>query len=292
MLLPIGLLLVRWQVKFAPLGKLTCGTPQEARTGRSSAATLIAHLLVVVALAGCSRVSLQAVQMAEEKPPVEVDIPQAFNQQGRLKVKVSVRPLVNLRGDDVVVGVVGVGLGQPVEQFFSLSELSAQQVVPAGQVLLADFDIPSVDLLEYQVVCKWGEDRKRVKVGASPVEPSPAAVPQFTGAVRLNNLALRRIKGPCPPCDEVCVFEGEISNGLSQHISDVTLALGITFVPTGGEILHPAAGGELLPDEEQVILSGVSIAPGQSRAIEVKVPQPLAEIPEGQFVPYLRLLRH
>jgi hypothetical protein len=43
--------LVLWQVKFAFLGKLTCGTPQTAGEVLSGAATLIAYSLVVAALA-------------------------------------------------------------------------------------------------------------------------------------------------------------------------------------------------------------------------------------------------
>jgi len=260
-------------------------------------------LMLACLSASCARTSSVSPQN-ELKPPLEIEIPQAFTQNQKLYVRTSLRPLVNLKANEVAVGVVGVG-ETPSESFRLLSDASGKQIAVAGERILADFEIPATGLTEYQVVLKWGEDAKSKASELSPtahvplVEDPPAApetelpAKPLSGKVSIENLTLHQTRAECisPPCDNLCSFQGELLNGLQSKLSKVSLALGVTFIPVGAQLIHPADLAPLGADEEEVILDNLSLESGARRAIEVKLSEPLAEIPEGTFVPYLRLLR-
>jgi hypothetical protein len=265
--------------------------------------------LILFFPSGCSKTAKNSAVETEAtaRPPIEIDLPQAFTRDGELFVRASIRPLVNLKSDDVSVGIVGLSDGLVKrEEHRALRSLSGKETVSAGETLLADFTLPSEGLTEYQVVLRWGEDAKLARASLSEVVPhesSPTKVenPKSDSIplapevkeVTLIGLALRRTpleNCQTPPCDEACMFEGEVVNGTTKIASRLTLALGVTFVPKGSKIDHPKAGDPLRADEQEIPLSGVELQPGGRRKIEVKLSEPIAEIPEGSFVPYLRLL--
>lgn len=262
-------------------------------------------LLILLVLSSCSLVGRGKAVSSDQKPPVEIEVPQSFVSEGQLHIRASVKPLVNLRADEVTIGIIGLSSGaSSIEEHRPLSEVSGKKIIEAGETVLVEFDLPSANLSEYQVVCRWGGDAARGRLQDIPVESAMTEsvqskdidqnLDEVPATVVLRDLALRRVPTDCeaPPCDEICTFEGEIANSNQGRLTDVVLALGVSFVQKGQTLNQPGSLSPMTADEQEIQLEGFELAPGRSRALEVKVAEPLAEIPEGTFVPYLRLLKY
>ncbi len=261
--------------------------------------------ILLAALSGCSKRAPVPAEGAAQKPPVEVSIPQAFVKQGILHVRATVKPLVNIKADQITIGLIGIRSGQlSMEETRVLSQLAGRPIAEAEKTILADFEVKAEGLTEYQVVCKWGADADaaRGSLASAPIQAgsvvSPVVRPkgeeEIADGVALADVVLRREPIACrqPPCDESCAFEAELRNGTAMPLRNISLALGVLFVPAGSSAPTVAPLAPLQADEQEVRLEGLEIPAKSAKSIEVKIDQPLVELPDGTFVPRLRLLQY
>lgn len=228
----------------------------------------------------------------ELKPPVEVEIPQSFVTDGQLHVKVSLKPLVNLKADQVAVDLIGVNHGQEiVKKSLTLNSLVTESVLKADVPLVTDFEMDATGFDEYKVICRWSEQ------GVSPVVKTEevAKKPELNGKFELLEQTLVRseCKVSGPICERNFTIQGKLSNLTPKQISNVSLALEVKFVPKGQQSQETARELAVLnPDEQEVKLEGLTLSPGEIRPIEVKIPEALVEIPDGMFLPKIRLFSY
>jgi len=254
--------------------------------------TLLFIFSLLLVLTGCFRpVTPQKTQ--ELKPPVEVEIPQSFVTDGVLHVKVSLKPLVNLKADQVAVDLIGVNHGQEeVKKSLTLKSLVIDEIVKANVPLVTDFEMDAGSFDEYKVVCRWSAG------GVEPVAQNPAPiteppVSEIPGKFELLGQVL--VRSECKNSGEICErtysIQAKLKNATANTISQISLALEIKFVPTGDATSPPSAleFSPLNADEQEVKLEGLTLSSNETRPIEVKIPEALVEIPDGRFVPRIRL---
>lgn len=250
-------------------------------------------LFVGLFLSSCIRPSLPP-KPQELRPPVEVDIPQSFVTDGQLHVKVSLKPLVALKANQVAVDLIGVKQGQEVvKESLILSSLVTEEILKADLPLITDFQMNASDFEEYKVICRWSDQ------GVTAVEKTEKAIhSEFDGKFELLEQVLIRsdckASGGDGNCERTYSIQGVLKNSTLKQITDVSLALEIKFVPTGQQQSEESttALSPLTPDEQEVKLEGFTLSPGETRPIEVKIPEALFEIPEGIFVPKIRLFSY
>lgn len=245
-------------------------------------------LLVAFFLTGCFRLTSPP-KVEELKPPIEVEIPQSFVTDGKLHVKVSLKPLVNLKANQVAVDVIGVNHGvETVKKSLTLDSLVTDAIIKADVPLVTDFEMDASGFDEYKVVCRWSEEGVNPVTSIEPPKPT-----QISGKLELLEQTL--VRSDCKDKSEICErryrIQANLRNSTTAEVSNISLALEIKFVPKGSQ---PSMSDvpELSPltaEEQEVKLEGLTLAPNEIRPVEVKIPEALVEIPDGMFVPRIRL---
>jgi hypothetical protein len=248
------------------------------------------YLVLIVSFCLCSCFRPSIPPKAEElKPPVEVEIPQSFVTDGKLHVKVSLKPLVNLKANQVAVDLIGVDHGQEVvKKSLALNALVSEPILKANVPLVTDFEMDASGFDEYKVVCRWSEEG----VGPVAAVESPKST-EASGKFELLEQTL--VRSDCEKKGDICErkyrIQAQLRNSTSAEISEISLALEIKFIPKG-EALQATDTPDLSPltaEEQEVKLEGLKLAPNAKRPIEVKIPEALVEIPDGMFVPKIRI---
>jgi hypothetical protein len=248
-------------------------------------------LLILMFLSGCARLGTQP-KTPELKPPIEVEIPQSFITNGKLYVKVSLKPLVNLRAGQVAVDLIGISKGQEsVKKSLALKDIVNEELLKANTPLVHDFELESANLDEYKVICRWAEE------GVTPAEETKIEEKEaFTGIVELKDQTL--VRSDCVMKDGICeriyTIQSKLKNSTAVSITDISIALEISFVPNGQNKTptEVPALSALTAEEQEVKLEGLVLTPNEERPIEVRIPEPLVEIPDGMFVPRIRLFKY
>ncbi len=263
-----------------------------------SVTSCFAWLSLVGSLSGCAVFQAKP-KPIELKPPVELEIPQAFVANDTLHLKVSVKPLVNLRSNQVALDIIGLNQGQECErQSRVLSKIAAEPIMKADEILVSDFEMPAKNLDEYKVVCKWNEDGidDLPQKSVSKQEPKESSGRLPSESVSLTNQVLVNsgcLQPGADTCERSVSIRADLRNDTSQQLENIAIALAVRFVQKN--IPEPASLNALEPlaaDEQEVLLSGLTLSPGEVREIDVRIPDPLIELPDGAFVPRIRLLRY
>ena len=287
-------------------------------------------ILGAVALAGCSgatpasKWNASIIAPAQEsasgpeakEAPVALEVKNAFVTGGILHVNVVLEAKTEIASDSVVVYVRGLKEGQTVsEQFRRASDSAKEPVLAEGARVAFSFELEAAKISEYQAACSWGDEAlallKNIEgtaVAAADPDNSPSSsVPATTTAVATSTSPPREtpedgvklsqvfidskpIDCATPPCDVLYSLRTDLLNDSPFLVSGVRLALSINWANTGEAPVLPEPGSDLLPNEDEIQLGDVVLAPGESKQIRLNVDKPLPVLEFGSFIPHLRLV--
>ena len=206
--------------------------------------TVVIILAVTVTICGCGKFSRPPVAQ-DLKPPIEIEIPQSFVTENILHVKVSLKPLVNLRPEQVAIELIGISKGvESSEKTVLLSDLVTEPLLIGGDTFVSDFEIDARELEEYKVVCKWNEDKIVIgnQTSNQPLGQTQNASAEIASklnvqpkeSIALSILEQSLIRSEClkgkDSCERNFTVDAKLKNSSAEDISEISLALEIQFV--------------------------------------------------------------
>ncbi|MCC6933790.1 MAG: hypothetical protein IT292_11175 [Deltaproteobacteria bacterium] len=288
---------------------------------RVSASLQILYLSCsLLLLASCSLHSMNsgedvltgAATLARKRAPIEVKIDQEYIHQDMLNVSVRLVPQTDLATGKIILILTGLNEGEVVEeQIKRLSTVISSEEVNEGDQIDVKFTMPSASITEYQIKCVWGEEAlsyvtkfEKSLVASTPapgvVTPAPTDDENKSPSISESTnqgLVLEEMekvkeaqKCAAKSCDYIYVIKFLVVNRSQRIVQNIKLAMGVFWLEDGQDLEILKAGEKLRADEQSVDLSGVTLAPGQSKKISIRVDKPLPDVPGGAFVPAIRLL--
>ncbi|MCC6954525.1 MAG: hypothetical protein IT290_10445 [Deltaproteobacteria bacterium] len=256
-----------------------------------------------------------------KEAPVSLDVKNAFISGGKLHVNVVLESRTDIPSDSVAVYVRGLKEGKLVSETVKrASESALGPVLESGSRVAFQFELDASTISEYQAACSWGDEAVALFKGTAPsVAPVAVAevsapndsVPQVTtaaksdasgdagrddgrddGAVRLSEVFIDSNAVECatPPCDILYTLRTDLMNDSPFVTAGIRLALSINWANSGETPSLPEEGSDLLPNEDEIVLGDVVLAPGESKQIRLAVDKPLPVLEFGSFIPHLRLV--
>lgn len=259
-----------------------------------------------VMLDGCSRSTpaapvpvpqeVAAVKVNDSKPipPFTLEILDDLNDGSSLHVHGRITAATVWPSDDIMVRVSGVKSGEPVElASYPLLELLKPTGADSQKIALnltaekpVDFfvSVPASGLTDYQLELLWGREAKH----SLPLENShPQNV--LPGVLTLTNMRIEKMTRGCPaaPCPSIYRISGTIFNGSAGVITEASLGVGYVWTPSGTSLdLHD----QIPQDEETVHITGLKLAPQESRPFKLDLDKAVPEVSGGSYRPVVRIV--
>lgn len=228
--------------------------------------------------------------------PIDVEIAQSFVKDGKLHLKVMIRPRTTIETGQVLVSVLGLDEGQVIEeQRQVLSEAVTTKHLAANELAALFFTLTREGITEYQVKCQWGKDAQEVlsKDAVALMEKSEdLADGGAQAAPKLQDIKIASHEIPCPtmPCDVQYSVSGYLTNEQAVPFQNIALAVGLFWLEDGSSQAFPKDGEKLLENEELVSLTKLFLKPGEKKQIRLSIDQQVPVVEGGRFVPHLRIV--
>lgn len=275
--------------------------------------SVFALLLVLLIFSSCAP-SVAKTKPVEEKavvstfdtsqrPPVQVEIVKSYlAENDSLNVKVMLKPEVAVNPEEILLLLQGLDEGDVVamdEKF--LSELTPFDSLRADQSVAVMMKLPSSNFSEYQVKLSWGKEAvKTTKTSQPEVQRArldEAATIQETEVARepelaiISHISAENYDCESDPCKILYELYAELENKSEVDISEIVLALGLYWEANGKEVSFPANFSSLTDNEKAVDLGLLSLLPGETKRINLKVDRAVPVSDKGKFIPHVRILR-
>lgn len=260
-----------------------------------------------------------SLESQELKSPLNISVSEAYQEQDYLHVQAKVEVAADVSADTAVVGVVGLKDGTEVaREFVKLSQLIKNAQLKSGQTITVPLKLAANDISEFQVRCLWGNEAAaviasidsqtaRASLATPPaaeqdiaIDPVARIISQANGeksdaapaSIKLTIADIRETQVECKikPCDLLYTVIAELENNGAVAVESATIAVGLYWANSGALPLVPVDGAKLRDSEQELILSGLDLSPGEKKRLEVKVDQPVPPVRGGGFVPHVRLL--
>lgn len=243
-------------------------------------------LALVLMLVGCSTSggevgSLDEQALKQEKAvPIALRVLEDYLEGGKLRVLVELSSKAFVDPRIVNLELIGLRDGDVVsKQTANLSSFVEAKTIEPGAEIKVPLEVLANRLTEYQVLCSWGS------VAIEEQKPDEQLI--------IPSLAVR-YETPTDCLDNNCkpraVLEGTVINYSSSTISDIQLALGVYWFSSRQKQVFPGPLESIKANENRVLLEGVSLTPGASKLVRVKLDRALPSVAGGAFVPHLRVL--
>lgn len=266
--------------------------------GRCAAALILSLALcgcgpkkIVPATAPSETLSANVKVPQEPTSPFTLEIVEELNDGANLHIHGRVQSATAWPADDVVVRLSGMRAGEARKvSFYPLAKLQQQKPDSqlAAQVLPntpLDFylSVPSAELTDYQLEVLWGKEAKSVQP-----KTNSAAGQEKEGLV-LQSINVQRLIPNCvaAPCPSTYRLVGSLFNNSSEEVQRVELGVGFVWVPTGTNL---DLSSQIPQDEENVEITGLNLAPQQSRPFKLDIDRVVPEVPDGSYQPVVRVL--
>jgi len=108
----------------------------------------------------------------------------------------------------------------------------------------------------------------------------------------LQNISSKRLDVNCAekPCPYFYLLQADLVNSGASRAENIELAVGLFWKADGQQLVFPVGNQGLQAVEERVRPEGLSLSPGETQTLRIKVDRALPEVPGGEFVPNIRVL--
>lgn len=266
-------------------------------------------MMLWMALFGCAQIKTLRHQQSQQESsstnpaqnPIDVEIAQSFVKDGKLHLKVIIRPRTTIETNDVLVSVLGLEEGQVIEeQRQTLGDAVTTKRLAANELAALFFTLKQEGITEYQVKCQWGKDAQEAlsqntittSTDHSAVLVNSAVPAETPVAPKLQDIKIASHEIPCAslPCDIQYSVSGYLANEQAVSFQNIALAIGLFWLEDGSSQAFPQDGDKLLENEELVSLSQIVLKPGEKKQIRLSIDQQVPVVEGGRFVPHLRIV--
>lgn len=229
-------------------------------------------------------------KIVEPTSPFTLEIVEELNDGTNLHIHGRVQSAADWPAEDVVVRLSGMQSGEAKKvAFYPLNKLQQKSESPTlsrvAKGAPVDFylSVPSAQLTDYQLELLWGREAKTILPASNT-----AAGNQAQGLL-LQSLNVQRLIPNCsaPPCPSTYRLAGNLFNNSNQVVQQAELGVGFIWVPKGANLDLSA---QIPQDEENVEISGLNLAPQQSRPFNLDIDRVVPEVPNGSFQPVVRVI--
>ncbi|RMD85195.1 MAG: hypothetical protein D6808_05760 [Candidatus Dadabacteria bacterium] len=224
----------------------------------------------------------------EKEAPFKLYIVDELNDGEMLFLKAELVPKVKWDADNVVVLLRGLNKGEVISEKSFCFYAKCSDKPDYGRDWLEpevgrefSLSIPAKGISDYQLEVLWGDDAKAYRAHAG-------------STASLKKPFLRKVEVYRKPtdcghnnCPESVSVRGEIFNPEEKVLRDITLGAGFIWVEPGKK--H----GNINPSAEQKVeLSGVDIAPGHARSVEITLDKLVPVYQHGRYEPVVRVISY
>lgn len=239
-------------------------------------------IIWVVCLSACSAQLRAPIAPSApgSKPPVSVEVSQAFKQEGHVHVKVLVKALTELSPNSVGVAVRGLKSGRVIEdQTKMLSEVFSGPQIKREESIAVTFVLKTADISEFQVQCSWGDDLKEL---TQTIE-APAV-----DNLSLENIEIHRDSVSCEsnPCRVIYRVSADLVNQGQNRVDHARLGVALVWQAEDSATASKVRG----TDETVAELDDLALEAGEKQEVNVRIDQALPVREGGKYQPAVRLL--